>query len=526
MAKICAKVAALPSPPNPLNCMNVCDISQDENKIVKQLQEKRNKLKFRLLDTQNQNQMLRKELKVANKVLRKEMPNLRSEDFKGHEEETISLRLKIMELQKQIEELEGTSDKQKDGKITYQDGSKQRMKSSNISKKQDPTEKLVRDCVDLKAKLEYWKNRNKELEKLSGQVRLELDRFLDKSVENKRIQSEYAGLERELRARQAEKLEMRCKLDNAKTRNCQLSDELSLIREDVERIRNKTEDDNMLLEALTSQRGNFQDLIDRQKMLGESDHRHFREDLREVHVKYTTSCNVLEQLEEVTASKDSILQDLQDYQHLLSYARDENTENTVPNSPATGTENPEDPENPERVEADPMPALDPELRDECEKYLRYFESAQEEVEHLAEIALNNIRKLNEWQEQLRQSKATSAQKKAEIRDLQESIKTLEGLAASKGAKLEAGKEDSSSTLDELLIKLDIEKEVHRFMIGHWKAVVAKTDGLFQIYATGADRTTKLFIDSLREKKKSFEKQPSAEEIKPRSSHTENDQQST
>ncbi|KAF8797249.1 hypothetical protein HNY73_001534 [Argiope bruennichi] len=319
------------------------------------------------------------------------MPNLRSEDFKGHEEETISLRLKIMELQKQIEELEGTSDKQKDGKITYQDGSKQRMKSSNISKKQDPTEKLVRDCVDLKAKLEYWKNRNKELEKLSGQVRLELDRFLDKSVENKRIQSEYAGLERELRARQAEKLEMRCKLDNAKTRNCQLSDELSLIREDVERIRNKTEDDNMLLEALT---------------------------------------------------KDSFF------------------------------------------------------------------------------------RLNEWQEQLRQSKATSAQKKAEIRDLQESIKTLEGLAASKGAKLEAGKEDSSSTLDELLIKLDIEKEVHRFMIGHWKAVVAKTDGLFQIYATGADRTTKLFIDSLREKKKSFEKQPSAEEIKPRSSHTENDQQST
>ncbi|GBL85544.1 hypothetical protein AVEN_34698-1 [Araneus ventricosus] len=523
MTEICAKVLKLKAP---TNLKKVCDVNKNENEIVKQLREKAHKLKFRLLDIQNQNQILRKELKIAKKVLSNEIPEIRGGEFRGNEEEAVCLRIKIAELQKQIEELEGTSDERKDGKIAYpEEDTKHRAKSSNQPKKQSPTEQLVAGCVEVKAKLEYWKNRNAELEKLSEHLRLELNRLLDKGEDNRRIQSEYAGLERELRARQAERLEMRCKLDTAKTKNGQLSEEVALLREDVDRIRSKTEDDNMLREALTSQQGNFQDLIERQKLLGESDHRRFREDLRGVQVKYTTSCNMLEQLKEISAEKESVLHELQDYKDLLTYAKDEmdeKKENCNPNLPEMATKDSENPEDPQRVETDPMPPPDPELWDECEKFVRYFISAQEEVEQLAEIAINNNRKLNEWQEQLRQSKTTSAQKNAELRGLQESIKTQEGLTSFKGGKPEA---DTSCIMDELLIKLDNQQEIHRFMASYWHIVSTSTDSFFQIYATGADRTTKNFIDCLREKKKAFEKQPSVEEIAPQSSNTENNPQS-
>ncbi|GFT06564.1 hypothetical protein NPIL_372781, partial [Nephila pilipes] len=58
-------------------------------------------------------------------------------------------------------------------------------------------------------------------------------------------------------------------------------------------------------------------------------------------------------------------------------------------------------------------------------------------------------KLTEWQSQLLNSKATSALKNAELRDLQQAIKNLENhLTSTQNNKEEAEKEN---TLDELLI---------------------------------------------------------------------------
>ncbi|GFT66588.1 uncharacterized protein TNCV_2737781 [Trichonephila clavipes] len=105
-------------------------------------------------------------------------------------------------------------------------------------------------CVGVKAKIDYWMNRNKELEEITSMLRLEFDRLVEKSNENQEIRKEFPVTERELRARQVEKLEMRRKLDNLKSRNEQLQEELTMLKEDTNKMANKTGDDNMLLEAL------------------------------------------------------------------------------------------------------------------------------------------------------------------------------------------------------------------------------------------------------------------------------------
>lgn len=57
-------------------------------------------------------------------------------------------------------------------------------------------------------------------------------------------------MDKELRARQAEKLEMKNKLDLEETRNEQLAEELETLKEDISMILNKIDDDKVLLDAL------------------------------------------------------------------------------------------------------------------------------------------------------------------------------------------------------------------------------------------------------------------------------------
>ncbi|GFT89011.1 uncharacterized protein NPIL_483981 [Nephila pilipes] len=187
-------------------------------------------------------------------------------------------------------------------------------------------DKLMAGCIGVKAKLDYWTNRNKEVDELVNVLRLELDRLVEKSNEYLEVQREYPVVERELRARQEEKLDMRSKLDTLKSRNEQLEEELTLLKEDANKMASKTDDDKMLLEALTSQQRSFQDLIERQKMLCESDNRHFRQDMREIHSKHTTNLNLISQLQETTCEKDAILRGLQDYMILSAYAQDDKDE--------------------------------------------------------------------------------------------------------------------------------------------------------------------------------------------------------
>ncbi|GFU43535.1 hypothetical protein NPIL_70091, partial [Nephila pilipes] len=51
---------------------------------------------------------------------------------------------------------------------------------------------------------------------------------------------------------------------------------------------------------------------------------------------------------------------------------------------------------------------------------------------------------------------------------------------------------------------DIEDEIHKFLLTYWQVIAASTSVLFQIYTTGVDRTKKMFVDTLREKKKKIE----------------------
>ncbi|GIY71060.1 hypothetical protein CDAR_248202 [Caerostris darwini] len=189
--------------------------------------------------------------------------------------------------------------------------------------KQTSADRMMAGCMNLKAKIEYWQNRNKELIQLATTERSEVATLVEKSKETVKIRMEYPIVENELRTRQSEKLDMRCRLEALRSRNGHLAEELELLRDDADKIRAKLADDDMLLEALTSQHGSFQDLIDRQKVAGDCDNRKFRSDLRGVHVKYTTGVVMLKQLEDLTVEKDGLLERLQDSMALASYVKDE-----------------------------------------------------------------------------------------------------------------------------------------------------------------------------------------------------------
>ncbi|GIY94102.1 uncharacterized protein CEXT_553391 [Caerostris extrusa] len=146
--------------------------------------------------------------------------------------------------------------------------------------KQTPADRMMAGCMNLKAKIDHWQNRNKELIQLATTERSEIATLVEKSKETVKIRMQYPIVETELRLRQSEKLDMRCRLEALRSRNGHLAEELDLLRDDADRIRAKLADDDMLLEALTSQHSSFQDLIDRQKVAGDCDNRKFRSDLR------------------------------------------------------------------------------------------------------------------------------------------------------------------------------------------------------------------------------------------------------
>ncbi|GFR13838.1 uncharacterized protein TNCT_223511 [Trichonephila clavata] len=412
--------------------------------------------------------------------------------FKGNEDEAALLRNRMTELKKRIEELEGekatssTEELNKEKGVLH--GDSKQIEKKKVSASLD---KLIAGCVGVKAKIEYWMNRNKELEEMTSVLRLELDRLVEKSNENQEIRKEFPVTERELRTRQVEKLEMRRKLDILKNRNEQLEEELTMLKEDTHKMANKTGDDNMLLEALTSQQGSFRDLIERQKMLCDSDYHHFRQDMRKIHSKHTTNLTLVNQLQEDTSEKDEIIRGLQDYMMLSAYAQDEKKEAKtflITFSSLTSSEKSENQEKESKVvpKADQVKTGEGPPLDE-----------DQDIEQ--ELLKEEYPRLMEWQSQLLNAKATSARSNAELRDLQQACKNLENLLLSSQNK-EEGKE-KESTMDELLIKKDIEDEIHKFLLNYWQIIGANTSGLFQIYTTGVDRTKKIFIDELRKKRK-------------------------
>ncbi|GFY60458.1 uncharacterized protein TNIN_4031 [Trichonephila inaurata madagascariensis] len=405
MAEICRKVLAFQAPPN---LKNARDNRNEDNKVIADLREKMRRLKFRLLDFQNQNMLLRKELKVANKVMGNELPS--DGVFKGNEDEAFCLRNKITELKKRIEELGGekatssTEDLNKEKVVLHGDNKQVEKKKASAS-----LDKLIAGCVGVKAKIDYWITRNKELEEITSVLRLELDRLVEKSNENQEIRKAFPVTERELRARQVEKQDMRRKLDILKSRNEQLQEELTMLKEDTNKMANKTGDDNMLLEALMSQQGSFQDLIERQKMLRDNDYHHFRQDMRKIHSKHTTNLNLVNQLQEDTSEKDEIIRGLQDYMMLSAYAQDEKKEAKtflITIASLTSSDKSETQEEKSKVvpkanqvKTGEGPPLETDqdreqelLKEEYDKIKMLFESVQNEVEHFAEVALSNNRK--------------------------------------------------------------------------------------------------------------------------------------
>ncbi|GIY71058.1 uncharacterized protein CDAR_248191 [Caerostris darwini] len=143
---------------------------------------------------------------------------------------------------------------------------------------------------------------------------------------------------------------------------------------------------------------------------------------------------------------------------------------------------------------------DPELErltEELEKYKNLFDSTQDEVKNMAEIAISNNAKVKDWQFQLLQAKSASAQMNAELRHLQEAVRSLKEFQCSVQRRRSEAEE---STRDELLIKKGIEEEIRQFLGIYWNDVIHNAEKLYEIYSTGVDRTMKLFVISLTEKK--------------------------
>ncbi|XP_035218812.1 intersectin-2-like [Stegodyphus dumicola] len=518
-------------------------LTSEEENVLKELREKMHRLKFRLLDCQNQNQMLRKELLVAKKVMNKEIAGGVSVEFpsllmqgvdttyKGRQEKIIFLKNQIQKIQNRIQELEGECP---EDKLCGECEMKQEVPADDITIKHDVNSPHIRqNMVELndliartfekKKKVEAWKCKNKELKQQAKVLHLELERLVEKSKDDQHIQETYPIMERELRERQTEKVNLRSRLDESKTRNNQLVAEISMLKDDLSGIISKTNDDKMLIEALNSQQAHLQDMVDRQTLMYEDENRKFKENLRKIQTKHGISISLLLQLKEIMNDKDSLLETLKNSTPLVVYIaeREDETKNeTAPKSESElkAKEEAELPsseqavgeakvEGEEESISEATSVADHEVEQmeaELQKHKALFQSTQDEVERLASLARSNNSKQNEWMSRLLQSVAIYSQRIAEVRELQETVKRLQfSLSSTKKKKMTSEPEQPKSSLEEMTIKKDIEEEEHNFLFNFWKVLTVIHENNYHLYNTVSDCMKKLYLNAIQDCKNSF-----------------------
>ncbi|GIY94103.1 hypothetical protein CEXT_553401 [Caerostris extrusa] len=215
---------------------------------------------------------------------------------------------------------------------------------------------------------------------------------------------------------------------------------------------------------------------------------------------------MLKQLEDLKVEKDGLLERLQDSMALASYVKDEPEEeksmtseaSSLPESDTTDTTS--EPGKPEEASADvggevqqPDPELE-RLTEELEKYKNLFDSVQDEVKNMAEIAISNNAKTGISSYPSKIDLGPDERRAAPPAGSRQEPQGIPELCAETqvGGRGEHG--------DELLIKKGIEEEIRQFLGIYWNDVIDNAEKLYEIYSTGVDRTMKLFAISLTEKK--------------------------
>ncbi|XP_071042985.1 uncharacterized protein [Parasteatoda tepidariorum] len=413
-------------------------------------------------------------------------------EFKGQEEEAIYLRQKIDKVRLHIRELEdGLSEQPQQPECHCTENSNiEKIKIQavvlEIPSNQQEKFRLYENCCKIKSKFEYWKIRNKELKEDSDRLQLQLNQLLQNEKNNQEMQNKYHDVDRDLRNAMNEKLHLRSKLDCSKTRNLQLLEESVSLKEDLKKMDIKIKDDNMLLEALTSQQNAFQEFINRQKLITRNGHHLFLKDMKNIEVKHKTTLSQYQEMEEVIKENDAILSEFEDPTPLLINITFENDPAKIPSVTTMAS----DLEGVQRTE-EPLK----ELKRERDIWISDVEQHHAENIELKETIFENNDRLIDWINQFLHCETKLIEKEMEVKKLKMAIEKGEKGIKKKSRNLENSQQTATedNTVKEAIYLMEsfvLERFLH--------ATESLSTKFINLYVVTIDKMIRMFVEKLHE----------------------------
>lgn len=316
---------------------DACDFQKlkklENNPVIRQLRDKIEQLSFRLNECKNQNQMLRRNLQLAKKMICQEIgsPEVNFQALlkygsepgsKDRQENILILKTKVQELKEYLNELdsgvktpEETHSEEfvkhqmpsKDRKKLWRTELERRLAREDVEKDIKP---LAQECTELRRNLEAEKNRYRELSEEVKLLKAELQTQIAKNEQDFGIVESFKTLETQLGETLAERAKIRQELDGSKVRNSRLAQEITSIKEEIQALQKKISDNNIVIDSLTSSHKKVQEAIDIEKAIVEQNAERYTEELKVLEENQATDFEILEHLQCVIQDRNVLIDEL------------------------------------------------------------------------------------------------------------------------------------------------------------------------------------------------------------------------
>ncbi|XP_035205200.1 uncharacterized protein LOC118180188, partial [Stegodyphus dumicola] len=330
-------------------------------------------------------------------------------------------------------------------------------------------------------------------------------------------------VENQLKETLAERAKIRNELAGSKSCNSRLVAEISALKQELQSLYNKANDNNILIDTLTRKHKHIQESIEAEKNIIQRNADRYNDELRKLKRNHEEDIKILDKLQFMVFERNRMILELQNdtTEGLKTYVgcEDEKTDfaseaegktesENVPEANAksvdsktvqskTDVNNLEDNKESKEQDDNKRQSKIQKLSIECAKYKALLEAARMESDHIECIISMQESKMNEIAMQVIETERLIATKNIEKKELLEKLKNLQKAISAKKKKAKLYL-PPQNRLEELRIKTDAHREENDFLRNFLRNTLKNRGADFVLYQKLVSNAKEYFINALQD----------------------------